>query len=145
MVTLLWILVLGVLAAGSAWLICFMMRCTMEEAVARERGALVELRSALKVQRKRLERAIIDARAAAKREAFDEFFGDFRVEQQSYVRRTSLFFLSRKTLVLRERIMFRNLPLTQWVEHPMTLEETAGAGYLGQGAAIERTWAPELR
>ena len=142
MVTLLWILVLGVLAAGSAWLVSFMMRCTMEEAVARERGALVELRSALAVQRKRLKRAISDAKAAAKREAFDEFFNDFRVEQQYYVRRSSLFFMSRKTLVLRERIMFRNLPMSKWVEHPLTLEETAGAGYVGHGVAIEHSLAP---
>jgi len=142
MAILLWILVLGGLAGGSAWLICFMMRCSIDEAVARERGALVELRSALAVQRKRLRRAISDAKAEAKREAFDEFFGDFKVEQQYYVRKTNLFFLSRKTLVLRERIMFRNLPLSKWVEHPMTLEESAGAGYLGQGVAIERSLAP---
>jgi hypothetical protein len=148
MAILLWVLVLALLAAGSAWLICYMMRCTMEEAVAKERGALVELRAALKVQKKRLERAISDARAQAKREAFDEYFDDLKVEQQYYVRKSSLFFMSRKTLVLRERIMFRNLPLTKWVEQPMTLEENAGAGYIGKGVAIEASLAPltpELR
>src|ERR1035438_419910 len=47
MAILLWIFVPGFTAAGSALLICFMMRCRMDEAIARERGALAELQSAL--------------------------------------------------------------------------------------------------
>src|ERR1017187_2579758 len=58
MAILLWIFVPGFTAAGSALLICFMMRCRMDEAIARERGALAELQSALIVQRRTLESAI---------------------------------------------------------------------------------------
>jgi hypothetical protein len=28
--------------------------------------------------------------------------------------------------VVRERILFRNLPLSNWVEHSVTLEESVG-------------------
>jgi hypothetical protein len=137
MAILLWILVPGFTAAGSALLICFMMRCRMDEAIARERGALAELQSALIVQRQTLESAISDAKAEARRVAFDEFLNDFRVEQRQYVRKSRLFFMSRQTLVVRERILFRNLPLSNWVEHSVTLEESVGAAYPARGLTIE--------
>src|SRR5580658_5736821 len=137
MAILLWIFVPGFTAAGAALLICFMMRCRMDEAIARERGALAELQSALVVQRETLEHAIGDARNEAKRAAFDEFLNDFRVEQRQYVRRSSLFFASKQTLVLRERILFRNLPLSNWVEHTVTLEESVGTPYSASGLTIE--------
>jgi len=139
MAILLWIFVPGLTATGAALLIVFMMRCRMDEAIARERGALVELQSALIVQRRRLEGAINDARAEAKRAAFDEFLNDFRVEQRQYVRNSKLFFMTRQTLVLRERILFRNLPLSNWVEHSVTLDESVGAAYPSRGLTIEAT------
>jgi hypothetical protein len=134
---LLWIFVPGFTAAGAALLICFMMRCRMDEAIARERGALAELQSALIVQRRTLESAIGDAKAEARRVAFDEFLNDFRVEQRQYVRQSRLLFMSRRTLVVRERILFRNLPLSNWVEHSVTLEESVGAAYAAHGLTIE--------
>jgi hypothetical protein len=137
MAILLWIFVPGFTAAGSALLVCFMMRCRMDEAIARERGALAELQSALIVQRQTLESAISDAKAEARRVAFDEFLNDFRVEQHQYMRKSRLFFMNRQTLVLRERILFRNLPLSNWVEHSVTLEECVGGAYAAHGLTIE--------
>ena len=137
MAILLWIFVPGFTAAGSALLVCFMMRCRMDEAVARERGALAELQSALVVQRERLESAIHDAKAEAKRAAFDEFLNDFRVEQRQYVRKSRLFFMNKQTLIVRERMLFRNLPLSNWVEHSVTLEENVGGPYSTHGLTIE--------
>jgi len=123
--------------AGSALLVWFMMRCRMEEAVVRERCGLAELQSALVVQRETLESAIYDAKAEAKRAAFDDFLNDFRVEQRQYVRKSRMFFTRKQTLVLRERILFRNLPLSNWVEQTITLDETVGAPSLAHGPAIE--------
>ena len=124
---LLWILIPGFTASAAALLICFMMRCRIDEAVANERGALAELQSALARQRETMESAIFDAKAQAKRAAFEEFLDDFRVEQRQYVRKTKIFFMSRQTLVVRERILFRNLPLSNWIEHVVVLEESVGA------------------
>jgi len=132
MTTLLWIIGPGFPAVGAALLICYMMRCRMEEAVAQERGALAELRSSLAAQRESLPQTLVDAKAEARRAAFDMFLQEFRVEQRQYIHRSKLFFLTRKTLVVEERILFRNLPLCNWVEHRMPLEETAGP------------WAPEV-
>ena len=137
MATLLMILLPILTGAGSALLVWFMMRCRMEEAVVRERCGLAELQSALVVQRETLESAIYDAKAEAKRAAFDDFLNDFRVEQRQYVRKSRMFFTRKQTLVLRERILFRNLPLSNWVEQTITLDETVGAPSLAHGPAIE--------
>jgi hypothetical protein len=137
MATLLWIFAPAFTAAGAALLVCFIMRCRMEEAVAHERGALAELQSALVVQRDRLEGAIFDAKAEAKRAAFDEFLNDFRVEQRQYVRKSRMFFMSKQTLVLRERILFRNLPLSNWVEQTITLDENVSAPFSSHGLTID--------
>jgi hypothetical protein len=137
MATLLWILMPGFTAAGAALLICFMMRCRIDEAIALERGALAELQSALIVQRQRLQSAINDARAEAKRAAFDEFLNDFRVEQRQYVRKSRLFFVSKHTLVVRERILFRNLPLSNWIEQTITLDESVGTAFPPPTLTIE--------
>ncbi|HUO28743.1 MAG TPA: hypothetical protein VMU80_05985 [Bryobacteraceae bacterium] len=139
MLVLLWIFVPLFTAGGSALLICFMMHCRMEEAIAKERGALTELRSALMVQRHRLQEAISDARAEAKSSAFEEFLNDFRVEQRQYLRRSRVFFVTRQALVLRERILFRNLPLSNWVEHTIPLEESIGpsASYFAPALTID--------
>jgi hypothetical protein len=126
MAIVLWVIVHGLSAAGAALLTGFIMRCRMDEVVAREKGALAELRSALAMQRQTFDDALSEARAAAKRAAFNDFLDDFRVEQQKYVHRSRLFFLTRQTLVVRERILFRNFPLSNWVEHRVTLEESVG-------------------
>jgi hypothetical protein len=128
---------LGFTAGGSALLICFMVRCRMDEAIARERGGLAELGSALIVQRRRLESAISDARAEARRLAFDEFLNDFRVEQRQYVRKSRVFFMSKRMLIVRERILFRNLPLSNWVEHTVTLDENVGGAESGRAVTID--------
>jgi len=134
---LLWIFALGLTGGGAALLICFMMRCRMDEAIANERGALAQVQSALITQREKLATAIVDAKAEAKRAAFDEFLNDFRVEQRQYVRKSRVFFMSKQTLVLRERILFRNLPLSNWIEQTITLDENVGSPYLNPGVTIE--------
>jgi hypothetical protein len=139
MAILLWIGLPVLSATGAALLVCFMMRCRMEECVARERSALAELQSALVVQRDTLEGAIFDARAEAKRAAFDEFLNDFHVEQRRFVRKSRVFFASKQTLVLRERMLFRNLPLSNWIEQTITLDETVGAPYADHNLTIEAT------
>lgn len=137
MATLLWIIGPGLVAAGAALLICFMMWCRTEEAVAQERSALAQLRSALAAQRQSLERSVEEVRATVKREAFDGFIEDFRVEQRHYVRRSKMLFMTRKTLVVQERILFRNLPLSDWVEHKMTLEESAASQGVGPEVTMQ--------
>jgi hypothetical protein len=45
--------------------------------------------------------------------------------------------VNKQTLVLRERILFRNLPLSNWIEQTITLDETVGAPYLNSTLPID--------
>jgi hypothetical protein len=43
---------------------------------------------------------------------------------------------SRKSLVLQERMYFRNIPLSDWIEHEVAVEEGADVGRLVQDMTI---------
>jgi hypothetical protein len=53
----------------------------------------------------------------------DEFMQDFRVDERSYARESKSLTASRKTMVMQERLFFRNIPLSNWIEHEMIVEE----------------------
>src|SRR5579862_1029800 len=114
---LLWILMPGFFAVGSGMLAYFIMQSRMEVALAREREAMAEARGALEAEKNALTHRVEGAREHARREALDDFLADVHVEQRHYIREQRLLFQSRKTLVLQERIFFRNLPLSNWIEH----------------------------
>jgi hypothetical protein len=57
-----------------------------------------------------------------KRAALDEFLKDFRVEERSYVRETKSLEEAKRSMIMQERLFFRNIPLSDWVEHEMVVE-----------------------
>jgi hypothetical protein len=101
------------------------MQSQKEVAIAREREQLAEARGALEAQKKSMELAVQGAEESAKRKALDEFLSEMRVEERHYVREHKLLFMHRKSLVMQERIFFRNIPLSNWIEHEMMIEEGA--------------------
>jgi len=120
---LLWILLPGFVAVGSGLLAFYVMQSRMEVALARERETMAEARGALQAEKLALETALRSAQETARREALDEFLADVHVEQSHYVRENRLMFQNRKCVVLRERVYFRNIPLSNWIEHEVTLQE----------------------
>src|SRR5471030_2707070 len=130
---LLWLLLPGFAAVASGLLAWFIMQSRMEVALAQQRERLAESRGALGAEKSALEASLGTAlRAAeetARREALDNFLADLRVEQRHYTRENRLLMQNRKSLVLQERMYFRNIPLSDWIEHEITLDD---------GADIER-------
>jgi hypothetical protein len=122
---LLWIMLPGFVAVGSGLLVWFIMQSQKEVAIAREREQLAEARGAMEAQKKSMEAALQGAEESAKRKALDEFLSEMRVEERHYVREHKLLFMHRKSLVMQERIFFRNIPLSNWIEHEMMIEEGA--------------------
>ena len=59
----------------------------------------------------------------ARRKALDEFMQDFRVEERHYFRENKSVAARQKSMVLQERLYFRNIPLSNWVEHEMVVED----------------------
>jgi len=110
-------------AVGSGLLAFYIMQSRMEVALARERENMAQARGTMEAEKNSLEQALRGAKDSARREALDEFLADVHVEQRHYVKDNKLLFQNRKALVLQERIFFRNIPLSSWIEHEIVLQE----------------------
>src|SRR6202049_5158415 len=120
---LLWLFLPVFVAGGSALLSFYVMQAKMEVALSKERESLAEARAAISSHKITLEERIKSTEEATKRRALDEFMQDFRVEERSYVRESKSLSASKKSMVMQERLFFRNIPLSNWIEHEMVGEE----------------------
>src|ERR1700736_3625226 len=123
---LLWILLPVFIAAGSALLSFYIMQARMEVAVSKERTRLAEARAEVRTQKSTMEERVKATEQEARRRALDDFMQDFRVEERHYFRENKSLAARKKSMVLQERLYFRNIPLSNWVEHEMTVEEESG-------------------
>ena len=141
MTEMLWVGLPIFVSIGSGALAYYVMKARMEAAIAGERASLAEARAVLNAQSKTLAETLRATEEAAKRQAFDEFLADLHVEERHYLREQKALFLHKKSLVLQERIFFRNIPLSSWVEHEMPVEEGADVEKLARTLAV---FTPEL-
>jgi hypothetical protein len=118
-----WILLPILVAIGSAILSYSVMSSRMEVAVAREK----ELHAGTQARLRSLEEAIPSkvtaAQEIAKRQAMDQFLTEFRVEERRYLRESKSSVLNRRAIVTQERLYFRNIPLSNWVEQEIPIED----------------------
>ncbi len=136
MESLLWLLLPLFVAAGSSLLSFYIMQARMEVAIARERETLAEARAAISCHKEILEEKVKAAEESSHRKAFDNFLQDFRVEERHYVRENKSLFLQRKSMILQERLFFRNIPLSNWVEHEMVVEEGGDLHQLAKACSV---------
>lgn len=133
---LIWLLLPVFVAAGSALLSFFIMQARMEVAVAREREVTAQFRAQLSAQKEVMEERMHRTEEETSRRCFDTFLADFRVEERHYTKESKSLFVNKKSMVLQERLFFRNIPLSNWVEHEMTLEEGGDVTRLAQAASV---------
>ncbi|MBN8732087.1 MAG: hypothetical protein J0L64_16215 [Acidobacteria bacterium] len=133
---MLWMFLPLFTAAGSALLSFYIMQARMEVALAKEREALVEARSDLRNMEKETEARLKATEEESRRKSMDDFLGEFRVEERHYMRESKSLFMNKKSMVLQERLYFRNIPLSNWVEHELTVEEGGDVGNLARAASI---------
>jgi hypothetical protein len=119
----LWLFLPVFVAGGSALLSYYIMQAKMEVALAKERESLAEARATITSQKVTMEERIKATEESTKRIAMDDFMHDFRVEERSYVRESRSLAASKKSMVMQERLFFRNIPLSNWIEHEMVVEE----------------------
>jgi hypothetical protein len=122
----LWLFLPVFVAGGSALLSYYVMQARMEVALAKERESLAEARAAINAHKITVEERVKATEETCKRQALDDFMHDIRVEERSYVREIKSQDSARKVMVMQERIFFRNIPLSNWIEREMVVEEGAG-------------------
>lgn len=133
---LIWILLPVFVAAGSALLSFFIMQAKVDVAVAKEREALAEARAQLTAQEGVAEQKVKAVEESARRRAMDDFMQDFRVEERHYVRENKSLLMPKKSVIMQERLFFRNIPLSNWVEHEMVVEEGGDALQVVKGRSV---------
>jgi flagellar biosynthesis regulator FlaF len=106
-----WLLMPLAVAAGASIVTGFLMRARAEVDSARQRQLLAEARTLLGAAQRILEDRVEAAEASARRKALDEFLADVRIEERRYPRER------RPSVIVLERVCFRNIPLTPWFEH----------------------------
>lgn len=111
-------------AAGSALLCYFIMQSKMDVAIAKEREALGEAHAKLRAQQTHIDERVKAAQEEVKRQALEDFLQEFRTEERSYMREAKSGQASRKSMVLQERLYFRNIPLSNWIETEMLVESS---------------------
>jgi hypothetical protein len=140
MEAVLWILLPGFVAIASALLAWFVTQSRMEVKLAEQRETIAETRGALKAERDAMDislrSAVKAAEESAKRQAFDLFLGELKVEQRHYTRENRMLMNSRKSLVLQERMYFRNIPLSDWIEHEIMLDDGSDVDRLVQDMTV---------
>jgi hypothetical protein len=135
---ILWIFLPLVIAAGSALLSFVVMQGKLDVAVARERAALAEANALLRSQQQILDVRVRAAEESCYRKALDGFLGEFRVEERQYTRETRDSTSTRKFMVLQERLYFREVPLSNWVEHELAVEENCDPESLAAQSCFRR-------
>ena len=138
--TLFWILLPGFAAIAAGLLAWFIMQSRMEVALAGLREQLAESRGALRAERTAMEgsldTALLAAGESARRQAFDNFLAELRVEQRHYTRENRSLTPAKASLVLQERMFFRNIPLSEWIEHEIPLDSAADVNRLVRDMTI---------
>src|SRR5678816_790339 len=101
-----WVFLPGFVAIASGLLSWFIMQSRMDVKLAEQREELAESRGALIAEKAALQASLAPALKAAeetaKREAFDNFLAELKVEQRHYTRENRMLMSSRKSLVLQE-------------------------------------------
>src|SRR6185295_4647895 len=119
----LWLFLPVFVAGGSALLSYYVMQARMEVALAKERESLAEARAMISAHKVTLDERVKATEEACKRQALDDFMHDIRVDERSYVRESKSLNGSKKTMVMQERVFFRNIPLYNWIEREMLIED----------------------
>jgi hypothetical protein len=136
MEAVLWLLLPVFTATGSALLAFLVMQARLEVAVAKEREALAEAQAAIRSQDRVMEEKLRALEEETRRRSLDEFLADIRVEERHYVKESRSLFLNQKSMVLQERLYFRNIPLSDWVSHEFTIEEGGDVRVLAKACSV---------
>src|SRR5271165_4094393 len=126
----------GTCAVGTGLLVYFIMQSRMEVLLSKQREELAEARATLAAQKESLLNSLRTTEESTRRQAMDDFLADIRIEERHYTREHKMLFLTRKSLVRQERIFFRNIPLSNWIEQEMPIQEGVDIEKLAQSMSI---------
>jgi hypothetical protein len=138
----LWMFLPLFVSGGSALLAYYIMQARMEVALAKERESLAEARALIQSHKVTMEERIKATEEATRRATMDELMQEIRIEERSYVRDSNTAQGARRSMVLQERVFFRNIPMSNWTEREMVIEEAPVNGLSPRPEHLELGSAP---
>ncbi|HLI82916.1 MAG TPA: hypothetical protein VKV17_03310 [Bryobacteraceae bacterium] len=111
-----WVGLPGLVAVGSAALVWMLMQARMQLLATNYKAAIAEAEKAAAESRPRLE----------------DLLAELRLERRQYLRKTSGVGSSETTILTLERLYFRQVPLTGWMQEEIPL----GAGEVLPGQML---------
>ena len=122
--------------AFASGLVYFIMRSHTDLQLSKQREEMATLQATLIAKKEAIEDSLKNVEERVRRQAMDEFLADIRIEERHYTREHKILFMTRKMLVRQERIFFRNIPLSSWVEQEMPMEEGVDTEKLAQTMSV---------
>lgn len=101
----LWLVLPGVVAVGAAYLVFLLMQARIHVITAH------------------FQAAVAKAESTDRRPGADELLADIRFERHRFLRRVPRPEGYQTSVIMQERIYFRNIPLTGWMEEELPLGE----------------------
>ena len=130
------VILIVVVAIASGVFTYLLTRLRTARESAKQAQSLAEAVAALENERSKYENAAKGIEENARRKALDEFLADVHVEERHYVREHRVLFAHKKSLILQERIFFRNIPISSWVDHEIPVEEGADLDALAKTLSV---------
>lgn len=106
-----------------AW---YLGRVRREAHLALRHKADAEHNTHLRLQERVAEERVRAAEQAARRKAMDEFLSDIHAEERAYLRQRELGGSRTRSVVIEERLYFRNLPVSNWSQQELTFYTASG-------------------
>jgi hypothetical protein len=122
---LFWLILPGLVAAGSAALVWMLMQARMQLLAANFKTAL----------------AHAEKEAAENRPRLEDLLAELRLERRQFLRKTAGFRGSETTVLTLERLCFRQVPLTGWMQEEIPLG--GGEPLPGQTLLIQPASQPD--
>jgi len=123
----------GIMTGG---LVYFVMQSRMEVRLSRQREELAAAKASLSAQKRALRDSIHAVEESARMRAINEFLADIHIEERHYIREQKALFMNKKSVVRQERIFFRSLPLSNWIEQEMPYQEGMDLEQLASTMAV---------
>ena len=106
-----------------AW---YLGRTQMEARWARRREAEAERNARLQLEREVAAERMRATEEAARRKAMDQFLSEIHTEERAYLRQREVGASLTRSVVVEERLYFRNLPVSNWTQQELTFYTASG-------------------
>ena len=134
-------LTISVLVLGLGTLAWYLGRIQMEVRWARRREFEAGPAARLRLEKQIAQVHTVAAEQAARRQALDEFLSELHAEEHAYLRQRDVGDERKRSVVVEERLYFRNLPISNRTEQELTFYTSSGA----RDACSHKVPAPGIR